>query len=185
MHRSAFPLFFGKALPLAIILLIFLLPHSLTVSGQKLSNYYTTALLDSGMLYFVFPLDDFQEEDAKSRLIFDISYLSSRDSATVNFSYFYSSVNPAGSLTFQSGDKVTVCPVIKLFIDLENQQKWHHRYTTTIHMSDLASFFRTVLPPEIIITTNDDPLTYRIRKNHWQKQGKIISAILQMIEANS
>lgn len=186
MRISAFPSFFiTRVLPLAIVFLIFSLSAPFSVTGQKLTRYYTAALLDSGTLYFIFPLDDFQEKVTKSRLIFDISYLSSRDSATVNFSYFLPSARPADSLTFQSPDKVTNCPSTKLFMDIENQQKWHHRFTCTIHLKDLALFFQSVVPPEIIIATNEGRHVYRIKKSQWKKQGNIISTVFQMIEANS
>ena len=185
IHGGVSPPFLRKALLSAIILLIFVFSPHFIVSGQKLTKYYTAATLDSGTLYFIFPLDDFQETTAKSRLIFDISYLSSRDSAMINFSYFYSSAHPAHSLILKSEDNMTVCPARKLFMDVENHQKWHHRFTTTIHLSDLAFFFQSDLPPEIIIVTDDDHLIYRINKRHWKKQGNIISVILQMIQVNS
>jgi hypothetical protein len=185
MHLCAFPPSLNRVLPLAIVFLIFILSAPFTATGQKLTRYYTAALIDSGTLYFIFPLDDFQERVTKSRLIFDISYLSSRDSATVNFSYFLPSARPADSVTFHSPDKVIMCRATKLFIDVENHQKWHHRFTTTIHLNDLARFFQSAIPPEIIITTNEGRHVYRIKKYHWKKQGNIISTVFQMIEANS
>ena len=185
VHRGAFPLFFNRGLYLAIISFLVIFTTSFTVSGQKISKYYTAALIDSGTLYFIFPLDDFLDDVSKNRLIFDISYLSSRDSATVNFSYFLSSAHPAKALTFKAGDRVTECTPMKLFMDVENHQKWHHRFTTTIHLSDLEQFFQSVMPPEIIIATDDSLYTYRIKKHHWKKQGSIVMSILQMIGANS
>ena len=185
MHSSAFPASFFRGFSLVLITLIFICSAPIPGVGQKLTKSYTSAILDSGILYFIFPLDDFQEREEKSRLIFDISYLTSRDSATVNFSYFLSSAHPADSLTLRSGDHVSTCPARKLFMDIENHQKWHHRFTATIHLTDLAHFFQSPFPPEIIIATQDDHLIYRIRKNHWKKQGSIISSIIQIIQANS
>ncbi len=174
-----------KASILAILLFICIFSAPSEVSGQKLSKYYTSALLESGTLYFILPLDDFQEKETKSRLIFDISYLTGRDSVTINFSYFSSSSNPADSLSLRSGDCSTTCRASKLFIDVENHQKWHHRFTAKLPFSGLACFFNAPLPPEIIITTQDDHLIYRVRKGHWKKQGSIISSIIQLIQANS
>ncbi len=182
---GTFPLGVKREISLIILLLIAFFPSSFTGSAQKLSNYYTAAIMDSGMLYFFFPLDDFQEDVSRSPLIFDISYLSSRDSATVNFSYFLSSADPAVSLVLRTGEGETVCKATKLFIDLENHQKWHHRFSTTVLLSDLAYFFRSVLPPEILIKTKDSHYTYTIKKCRWKKHGSIVSVIIEMIQTNS
>ena len=164
MHPGAFPFSVKRGASLVILSLLAFLAPSFSGSAQKLSNYYTAAIMDSGMLYFVFPLDDFQEDVTRSRLIFDISYLSSRDSATLNFSYFLSSADPAVGIVLRTEDGETACKATKLFIDLEDHQKWHHRFSTTILLSDLAHFFRSVVPPDILIETNESHHRYTIKK---------------------
>jgi hypothetical protein len=182
---GAFPFSSRRIFLTAFLLWASVLIPSLAVHGQKLNKYYTSSIIEGGTLYFVFPFGDFQEATTKTPLIFDISYISSRDSATLNFSYFHSSALPASSLILKSADIVVTCPARKLFIDLENHQKWHHRYSTTVRMSDLSRFFQSAIPPEIIVTTDDGPLLYRIGKGRWNKQGRIVSSIVQMIQANS
>lgn len=185
LHQPAVP-FFSFQTPY-FVLVLFLSFYSLhiTASGQKLGKYYTATMLENGTLYYLFPMEDFREAENKSPLVFDISYLSSRDSAILNFSYFHSFALPADHLALHFGDTViTSYPVRKLFVEVEKKNRWHHRYSSTIHMADLDLFFQSGQTPEIIITAKDMQLRYLINKSKWNRRSRIFSLIIQVIRAN-
>lgn len=186
LHPRAVPFFsFRTPLPFLVFFLWFCSLH-VAVSGQKLSKYYTATALEKGTLYYLFPMEGFREAENRDPLIFDISYLSSRDSAILNFSYFHSFALPADHLALQSGDTLITCfPVRKLFMEVEKKAKWHHRYSTTIHIADLELFFQSEQAPGMIITANGIQRRYLISQSKWNKQRRVVSLILQMIRANS
>ena len=68
--------------------------------SQRLSNYYSSFPQENGTLYFLKTDHKFAGPNNKTTLKFDITYLSTGDSATLNFSYFDNKLQKIEQLTF-------------------------------------------------------------------------------------
>lgn len=167
----------------SLFLIIAILACS-SLNAQKLSKYYTSKVQDKGELYFLFPHDGFCNRDADSELEYDLTYLSSQDSVTFNFSYFDEHRRSLKYMTFVYSGKTISNKVQRIFVEME-KKKWHYRYTTKFSYADLDKVFSPKNIPSIILGDGKSgDIKLQIKKGKWEKQAQIIAKIFEMINYN-
>jgi hypothetical protein len=156
---------------------------TISVSGQNISNKYSSSYQNNGMLYFIFPQNGFNNNKLGSKLDYDITYLTTKDTATLNFSYFEESNRKIDSFGFFNDVNNITSRVKKIYIETK-KQKWHYRYSTQISFIDLNKFFTPTDNAKIILYTKEENITLSIKPSNWNKLASLTKKILTLISSN-
>ena len=153
------------------------------INGQNISKYYTSSLQEKGTLYFILPQSGFENNRIKSKLIYDITYLTKNDTVTLNFSYFDKLDRTLDSVVFVNVNQRFSGRVKKLFIETK-KSKWHYRYSSKILFNDINIFFTQPDNPKIILYTQQGTVELNIKTKTWRKQSSVTKKILTLIKYN-
>ena len=176
------PLFFKQTFSF-ITALIFLV-CSQSAEAQKLKKYYTSSIESKGAIYYIFPLKGFKNPSSGGYFVYDITYLTGHDSATVNFSYFDKNALVLDGICFTNNDRAcTLQPLKKIFIE-SKKSKWHYRFTTKMAFADLKNFYVANHTAKISLHSNKGQLDLKEKKRTWKKQAGAITRILELISLN-
>jgi hypothetical protein len=171
----------GSLLPLFYLFLSALFIHR--VEAQKISKYYTVMSQKSGSLYFIEPERSFKNKENKCELVYDMTYLSSEDSLTFNFSLISPEIIEIDSLVFLSQGEKYTSPASKLYIE-DEKKSWEHRYSTRFKVDEIDSIYQQEKSPALKIFSNRETLILNMKQNHWEKESNIVTKILYMIAVN-
>lgn len=163
-----------------IIAPIFLI-LTLNANGQNISKHYTSSIQSNGMLYFILPQSGFKNNKVNSTFIYDITYLTTNDSVTLNFSYYDKSNRDIDSIMFMRDNSEITSNTEKIFVETK-KKKWHYRYSTQILFTDLNNFYSKPDNPKIILYSGQEIVELYIKTKHWEKQSAIIRKILTLIK---
>jgi hypothetical protein len=155
----------------------------LPVTAQNVSKYYKTSVQGDRILFFILPQSGFRDKDSGGDFIFDITYLTNNDSATLNFSYYSLKEFSPDSLVFHYGNQRFSGSAKRLFIETV-KSKWHYRYSVRILFKDIASFFSQDTPPAIFLSSKQGAVELNIRKKAWKEQSSILRKIFTLIQYN-
>ena len=165
----------------------FLIISMLLLTGickaQNISHYYTSSFQGNNTLYFVMPKGDFKNNKTRSNLSYDITYLTTNDTATLIFSYLNKSINIIDSIAIVQNYKIFSSRSIKLFIE-PHHSKWQHRYSSKFLFTDLFFLFNQTDRPKIMIYSKLKVDELSITPSDWKKNSAIVSKILSMIKVN-
>jgi len=165
-----------------LIALIFFI-STINVYSQNISKRYITTLQGNGVLCFVFPQSGFKNNKMKSEFVYDITYLTTNDTATINFSYWDKSNLTFDSITIYNANKKYSSVVKKIFVE-SKKQRWHYRYSSMFLFTDLISFFDQSDTPNIILYTKQGAIELNIKARTWKKQSFMTDKILTLIKLN-
>ncbi|PWJ40966.1 hypothetical protein [Sediminitomix flava] len=166
------------------ISLFFFLLLSVSVQAQDISKYFTSHYQEGGSLYFIFPQDGFVNESNKNPFTYDITYLVSKDTVTLNFSYLDASQIEIEKLSLKTEEGSKSFKTKKIFVESEDE-KWHHRYTALIPYADIKALFKQhELQPKLALVCESEHIDLCIKASKWEKQSSIISKIFMEIDAN-
>ena len=154
--------------------------------GQKLSKHYVSYPKDSTILYFVYKFGDWKNKASHATLTYDLTYETSNDSLTFNFTYADKNSIETDSLVIRSNDHMIAAKTGRLFVDIK-KNKFQYRYTTRFPFREFEAFFIDhPYPVEMVLVTHSrQPVIMTIARNKWDKQRDIIHKILTLIEMNS
>jgi hypothetical protein len=163
--------------------LILLSASSINSNGQNISSHYTSSLQKKGTLYFILPKSGFEEGSTKNEFTYDITYLTSNDTVTVNFSYFDKLDRTFDSIVFVSSNKKFSSNVKKLFIETK-KLKWHYRCTSKFLFNDIDGFFNQPEDPKIMLYTQQGIVELKMKTKTWKKQSAVVRKIIALIKLN-
>ncbi|MFA8449279.1 MAG: hypothetical protein ACEPOW_01125 [Bacteroidales bacterium] len=173
----------------ALLYLLIFVFIGVQAKGQHLKKYYTSLLQEKGTLYFIDPILTFHGKQKDAYLNLDITYLSSKDSLTVNFTYKDDSIRKLKQISFsgegENGNKIFLksnCSMI--YIDAE-KKIWKHRYTSDFKFTDFVRLFDTSKYLEVTVYYDTGKSNLRIKKKDWKKYRVIIQKIFKVIALNS
>lgn len=169
-----------KARHLFIVSLLFI---AITINGQNISKYYNSSLQGNGTLYFIFPQNGFNNNKINGKLTYDITYLTTNDSAILNFSYYEKLDRTIDSVAFISGNQRFSSSAKKIFIETK-KNKWHYRYSTSLLFKELNVFFSATDDAKIILYTQQGTVELNIKTKIWKKQTSVTKKILTLIKYN-
>lgn len=162
---------------------IFLIAVAFNVNAQNISKHYTASLQNNGTLYFIYAQNGFEHQQIKSRLSYDITYLTTNDTAVLTYSYFDKSTLDIDSISFTGGGEVYTSSAKKIFIETK-KEKWHYRYSSRLLFTDLNNFFDQAKNPKIILYTKQGLIELTIKTKAWKKQSYVTKKILTLIKYN-
>ncbi len=159
----------------------FILVHGKT-AAQNLSKYYVSSVQPTGILYFILPQTNFNNPDTKKDFIIDVTYLNSKDSATVNFTFLdKENINPE-TITIAYSSWKYQTPVKRIYVDTEKDQ-WRYRYTFSIPFDQLVLFYKAK-DPAITLSTGSAHVVSVKTVKQWEKNAEINNRIVQIIQKN-
>lgn len=154
-----------------------------TAYAQNLSKRYVASNQNEGVLYFVFPQKGYQDQNA-SNFIYDLTYLDSKDSMTLNFTFKSkeSLVIDSLAITSETVNLKEACQ--KIYVEFA-KSKWIYRNTSKVLYADIRRFFMSKEAPIIQVYCKDGSVVnFKIKQGKWGKEAPINLLILDLMEAN-
>lgn len=161
---------------LALLLVLF----SFSGYSQKISKHYSSAHQQNGTLYFIFEQNDFRNSNSDFK--YDLTYLSTADSATLNFSIIDKANVEIDSISLVKDSFHISNKSERIFIE-PKKSKWHGRFTTKFLFSDLEKFYGDDLP-RIILYSKKGEMEFTISKGAWKNQSELVNKIFMVIKYN-
>ena len=164
----------------SLILTILLVPGILF--SQKIDNKYTSLKQEKGVFFFIKPIKGFKSIKKNNKFIYDITFITIKDTAVFNFSYFEKRGLDINRIMFKNENFSLSYKASKLFIDTKNA-KWHYRYTVNIPFIELSNFFAG---NNLIITleTQQGDVKISMSKRKWKGHSAKMNKIMILIKLN-
>jgi hypothetical protein len=166
-----------KVLPLSFFVFLFL---SSPLFSQKIDKHYTSSVQEGYYLYYFLPSKEMKATSCDCRLQYDITVMSSKDSATFNFSI--SSPTVIGISAIKMGSSEDFFEAKKLYID-KKSKTWKMRYSTMVPIKELERYFSSEISTLKVRTENSN-LDFSQKARNWKKYSEINTQILQLIRLN-
>ncbi len=165
-----------------------LLICTVTISAQKINKDYTFLPQENGNLYFIMPQKGFRTQDrqAKKGLVYDITYLSLQDSATVNYTYNYQTVCLTDSLyVLDNAGRLLYAVKNEMLYTQPKKNYWVHRGTVNVPYPLLQTFYQSASPIQLVLVSpNGQRIVYMIKPSKWVKHSKMMQRIFNVIDLN-
>lgn len=157
---------------------------SIPSNAQKISKYFTSSIQENGILYFIKPIKGFKSSSDHKTFTYDITYLTSKDSVTLNFLLKDKDLISPKILIFKLFNDSIQSSLKKIFVEA-HKSKWLYRYSATFSVKDMQKFYASKVPPTLkIITQKQEKIILDHDHVKWKKQSSILSKIFQMIRMN-
>lgn len=164
-------------------LLLFFLCAWQFAAAQKIARQYTASLQANGTLYFIEPRLTFKSSQEPAELAYDLTYLDSKDSVTLNFTYISPMLKNIDSLRLTAGSLSLSSPSKKIFIE-DDKNDWKHRYSSRFLYADLARLMQQQETLALVLEDNNTSTVLTAAARKWKKQAAVLGKIFHLIEAN-
>lgn len=165
------------------LLFLFFITICNITNAQKISKYYTSSMQENGVLYFIEPKQKFKNKTERCKLYYDLTYLTTKDSISLNFTYYDNALRVIDSISFIQNNKQISSNAEKIFIETD-KKLWQHRYAAKFSFNDLNSIFQQETATTILIYYENETTQLEIKNSSWKRQSEIMSKILTLIKAN-
>lgn len=167
-------------------LFIALFCTTLCCFAQKIHRQYSFYPQENGNVYFIHPQKGFESKDTEAvkSLIYDITYLSGRDSASFTFSYSVKNVLQIDSvqITDHTGKPVYTTPANMFYVQ-PKRNYWQHRASIQIPYTLLEQLYDQT-NPYVLSLIGGRTIQYETKPGSWKKQSGIVSKIFEVIKYN-
>jgi hypothetical protein len=150
------------------------------LSAQKISKYYNSRHQENGTLYFILEQDGFK--NSISSFFYDLTYLTSSDSVTFNFSVITKDDISIDSIKLFNNENNMTSVSTRLFVE-SKKEKWIYRYSSKFLFKDLEIFYNEGTP-YINLFSKNNTIKLTIKQNKWDEQCAIIKKIFTLINHN-
>ncbi|MCO5247716.1 MAG: hypothetical protein M9887_02035 [Chitinophagales bacterium] len=172
-----------KGLPFKSILLLMLFMLSYSLYAKKIQSYYTTLVQEDGTLYHIYSLYEYPAHNKKAVLNFDLTYKTSQDSVTINYSIVDKAPILAKSISLETSKEKIELLTNRLFIE-KKKSRWISRYTSIVGKNQIVNIINDSEPLNIIVEQENQKLKFEINGKKWSKQRKITQQIFSIISLN-
>lgn len=139
---------------------------------------------DEGTVYFIHPQKGFKDMLTGRDLVYDITYLTNRDSATYNFTFYHKIASPVDSVSFTSNNGLMILPAGMLFIEPYKKDLWKHRVTVKIPNQYIEGLYENTEPYNIRLYSGNNKYEFVMKQKQWKEQSLIVNKIFQLILIN-
>ena len=141
---------------LALLLVLF----SFSGYSQKISKHYSSAHQQNGTLYFIFEQNDFRNSNSDFK--YDLTYLSTGDSAFLNY-----------SIIDKANVEIDSISLVKDSFHISNKSE----------RIFIEKFYGEGLP-KIILYSKKGEMVFTINKGAWKNQSELVNKIFMVIKYN-
>jgi len=168
------------------LLLLCLFCFSVEGMAQKINRQYSFYPQETGSLYFIHPQTGFSSKDPGTvkGLIYDITYLSERDSATFAFTYYTQSVLKVDSVFILDamGQEVYKTPANVLYVQPKSSY-WQQRVNYPVPYEILTTLYEASSPYQLVLS-GDRQIRYTLKPGVWKKQSAVVTKIFEVVKYN-
>ncbi|NDW18886.1 hypothetical protein D0T53_08165 [Dysgonomonas sp. 216] len=163
---------------------IILLCATINISAQDISKKYLSRIHNDGYLYFIYPMEGFSTNDTKAKkdMVFDITYLTTRDSVTYNFTYYTKEASPTDSVFILLPDNERSYVESTMFYVEPKRKNWEQRASLSIPAEFLNKMYENDLPYKVLVHSKGNSYLYTMKEKDWKKQSAIVRKILESIK---
>ena len=166
-----------------ILIGIFCLLSVTSVFAQKTEDMYVMRHSEEGQLYFVRP-NMFYSADGKAELSYDITYLNTRDTASVKMTIYETTLVSIDSVAIVSNGARFLCDDVASIYKEKDNKRWVHRCDCPFPFNALELAMTAGQAPTVIVYTNKSTLSYSMVANKWAKLRPRFSEIFMLIDAS-
>ena len=154
--------------------------------AQKISKHYVSRPQENGTLYFILPMELF-EQKKNGALVMDFTSNNSQNETVINYSATQPDIIPIDSVIFTYGRERKAYATRKIFVEASKKEDWLHRYTLTLPTEDVAEIFNPANKniAMSLINNTGTPVVYKAKSSDWSSNTEIIQKILKMIRHNT
>lgn len=165
--------------------IILLFVFSSALWGQKIDKKYLQVYGEQGNLYFIKAQKlNRMKSDIPKDLVYDITYLDSRDSASFTCTVFLPTRSKLTTVCLEDGDN-SFQYFPELLYAKKKKSYWEYRVRWNIAYFDLKKNYQSENPYSLSFTDEwQKTYPYSLKKNKWEKQRSIVLSILDVIELN-
>jgi len=153
------------------------------VKAQKLSRFYSSRFQEGGSLYFINPNKDFKNREASVSVAFDVTFLSSEDSVTFNFSVFGRQPQEVDSVFLSTSKGSFGAYAARFFLDFAGKN-WETRSSAKFSLSDFSTFINEQNPTILLKNHPTNIILLRSSERKWRKYSAALQKILFIIESD-
>ena len=154
------------------------------VSAQDISKKYSSMTGAEGNVYFIHPNKGFKSPEIKDQLEYDITYVTSGDSVTFNFTFYNDQASPVDSIGIISENQPAFFPAGMIYLDAHKKDNWKHRVTSRIPYDYIVTLYNQSYPYQIEVFSKGNKFTFEMKEKEWEKQSKVIKKIFDVIDLN-
>lgn len=158
--------------------------------SQNLDDFYVSSPHQDGTLYFVYPqkmaVSDSSQQDCVSALLYDCTYLNSKDSVVLLCSVFTKEIFKPDSVFIKAtgceiGEKVEV-----LYYEPYKRKNWVCRIRCKICYRDWSYLYNLPQPYSLELKSIDDSkkISYIDSYKKWKKQREYFTKLIHLIDLN-
>ncbi len=167
------------------IFIFTLLIFTAFVQAKDLSDYFRMMPRQNDLLYFIKPIELSNAERGKEYAEFDITYITSLDSATVNMSIYTPSMLETDSIVLHGANIYESIPKFEIFfVEPEKKLGWVHRYSCLIPFITLQKLYTSETPWELRIYSKGSKLTFQQTMREWEDEADRMNKIINVIRVN-
>jgi hypothetical protein len=162
---------------------LILLSTASSITGQNLNRFYRSSPTLNGFIYYIVPAKGFFNSNHKGVFLYDITYLTSKDQVTLNFSYYDKMPLEMDSVVFLNNERLLTAPLKKLYIS-SSKSKYHYRYSLELPFNEVQIFFNKRGKPAITLYHKKGEIALSIHASKWKKMASINSQLLALMLLN-
>jgi hypothetical protein len=164
-----------------ILVGIFCILSVTSVFAQKTEDMYVMRHSEEGQLYFIRP-NQFYSTDSKAELSYDITYLNTRDTASVKMTIYETTLVNVDSVALVSNGARFLCDDVASIYKEKDNKRWVHRCDCSFAYNELKLAMTAGQAPTVIVYTNKSTLSYSMVANKWTKLRPRFSDIFTLID---
>lgn len=160
-----------------VLAMIVLMPAVLLAQGR-----YVSRPVVGGTLYFLEP-QKLGIVDGAKKFEYDVTYVTSADSATVNFTVIArEAVKPINLRLTIGGDSIVNCTDYELFFIDNHGSNYEIRVSSRYAYADITKALTSTVAPIFSLNLGDTRVTATYKSGAWQKDRKKIAEVINLIE---
>ncbi len=156
---------------------------SLAALAVKLEDRYVMKTIEDGQIYYVAPYQISSKTKNIKPLMADVTYVTTNDSVTMNFSVWTPQELLADSITLRSG-KLVYCRDFETFFVERDAKLWIHRYSMRFPLESLNAIYAASTPFVLSVYAKGQTVEYGYTANMWPKEQDWMNQILHIIASN-
>ena len=164
-----------------ILVGIFCILSVTSVFAQKTEDMYIMRHSSEGDLYFIRPIQ-FSSADSKAELSYDITHLSTKDTASVKMTIYETTLVRVDSVAIVSNGKRFLCDDVASIYKEKDKKLWAHRCDCPFPYHEVKLAMTADQAPTIIVYTNKSTLSYTMAANKWAKLRLRFSDVFLLID---
>lgn len=165
------------------VIVCFFILCSFSVLSQNVKNKYTSHRTENGSVFFIYPQKGFESKNISEKLEYDITYLSSSDSVTYNFTFVNTVASPVDSVSFKVNERTLTAAAEMLFVSPQ-KNKWKHRVSVRIPQGDIKELYNQAVPYNLLLHSAKGDIQFDISQKKWDEHKSIVNKIFEIIKYN-